>query len=118
MAGLLIAVKSVDIVYAANYFGYIKGACCAELYLMMHKRRIMLKAFLSHSSKQKGYVEIVAKHLGKSNIIFDEWTFEEGNKTIDEIFLGYQKPVSLFYLYQMKLLKVNGLKRKSKKLTK
>ena len=48
----------------------------------------MLKAFLSHSSKQKGYVEVVANHLGKSNIIFDKWTFEEGNKTVDEIFQG------------------------------
>ncbi len=31
----------------------------------------MLKAFLSYSSKQRGYTEIVAKNLGKSNIVFD-----------------------------------------------
>ena len=58
----------------------------------------MLKAFLSHSSKQKGYVEVVAKGLGKSNIIFDKWTFEEGNKTIDEIFQGLSE-TDLFVLF-------------------
>ena len=58
----------------------------------------MLKAFLSHSSKQKGYVEIVAKHLGKSNIIYDKWTFEEGNKTIDEIFQGLSE-TGIFVLF-------------------
>ena len=55
---------------------------------MIDERKVMLKAFLSYSRKQKGYTEIVAKNLGKSNIIFDIWTFEEGNKTIDEIFQG------------------------------
>ena len=58
----------------------------------------MLKAFLSHSSKQEGYVEIVAKHLGKSNIIFDKWTFEEGNKTIDDIFQGLSE-TEVFVLF-------------------
>lgn len=65
---------------------------------MIDKREIMLKAFLSHSSKQKGYVEIVAKNLGKSNIIFDKWTFEEGNKTIDEIFQGLSE-TGVFVLF-------------------
>jgi len=58
----------------------------------------MLKAFLSYSSKQKGYVELVAKHLGKSIIIFDKWTFEEGNKTVDEIFQGLSE-TDLFVLF-------------------
>ena len=58
----------------------------------------MLKAFLSHSSKQSGYIEVVAKGLGKSNIIFDKWTFEEGNKTIDEIFQGLSE-TDLFVLF-------------------
>lgn len=48
----------------------------------------MTQVFLSHSSKQKGYVEVIAKRLGKFNIIFDAWTFEIGNKTIDEIYSG------------------------------
>ncbi len=58
----------------------------------------MLKSFLSYSNKQKGYVEIVAKHLGKSNIIFDKWNFEEGNKTIDEIFQGLSE-TGVFVLF-------------------
>src|SRR4030042_2308859 len=65
---------------------------------MIDKRRVMLKAYLSHSSKQKGYVEIVAKQLGKSNIVFDKWTFEEGNKTIDEIFQGLSE-TGVFVLF-------------------
>ena len=48
----------------------------------------MINAFLSHSSQQKGYVEMVAKKLGKFSVIYDAWTFEIGNKTIDEIFSG------------------------------
>ena len=58
----------------------------------------MLKAFLSHSSKQKDYVEIVADKLGKSNIIYDKWTFEEGNKTINEIFQGLSE-TEIFVLF-------------------
>lgn len=48
----------------------------------------MPKAFLSHSSKDKGFVEVIAKRLGKANIVYDAMTFEEGNKSIDEIMLG------------------------------
>jgi len=50
----------------------------------------MTKVFLSHSSKQKGYVEIVANKLGKFNIVYDAWTFENGNKTLDEIYNGIE----------------------------
>ena len=57
----------------------------------------MLKAFLSHSSKQKGYVEVVAKILGKTNIIFDKWTFEEGGKTIEEILQGLSETEVFVY---------------------
>jgi hypothetical protein len=49
----------------------------------------MPKAFLSHSSKDKiDYVDIVAVHLGKHNIIYDKITFEEGLKNIEEIEKG------------------------------
>lgn len=48
----------------------------------------MNKVFLSHSSKQKGYVEIVARQLGKQRVVYDAWSFEEGNKTLDEIYAG------------------------------
>ena len=46
----------------------------------------MPRAFLSHSSRDKGYIEVIAKRLGKSNIAYDSFTFEEGNKTLDEIY--------------------------------
>ena len=47
---------------------------------------MMNKVFLSHSSKDKGlYIRIVAEKLGKENIEYDEWTFEEGEKTVSEI---------------------------------
>lgn len=48
----------------------------------------MAQVFLSHSSKQKGFVELIADRLGKFNIVYDAWTFEIGNKTLDEIYNG------------------------------
>lgn len=52
----------------------------------------MIRAFLSHSSKDKGrYVRELANQLGKENIVYDEFTFEEGEKTLDEILEGLDK---------------------------
>jgi len=46
----------------------------------------MAKVFLSHSGKDKsGYVRTVAEKLGKENIEYDEWTFEEGEEISLEI---------------------------------
>ncbi|KAA6328002.1 Lipopolysaccharide assembly protein B [termite gut metagenome] len=50
----------------------------------------MAKAFLSHSSKDKGLVEKIAIQLGKNNCHYDKFTFEVGNSTIDEIFKGLE----------------------------
>ena len=59
----------------------------------------MPKAFLSHSSKdKKSYTNIVAEKLGKFNCIYDEYTFEEGFKSIEEIERGLQK-TDLFVLF-------------------
>ncbi|WP_330960432.1 toll/interleukin-1 receptor domain-containing protein [Photobacterium sp. 53610] len=59
----------------------------------------MTIAFLSHSSKDKeSYVRNVANWLQKDNIIYDEFTFEEGEKSIDEIILGLEQS-SLFVLF-------------------
>ncbi|BBB27002.1 toll/interleukin-1 receptor domain-containing protein [Amphritea japonica] len=59
----------------------------------------MIKAFLSHSSKDKdGYVRNVAKWLGKDNIIYDEFTFEEGEKPLDEILKGLDNS-SIFVIF-------------------
>lgn len=58
----------------------------------------MTKVFLSHSSKQKGYVEVIANKLGKFNIVYDAWTFEAGNKTLDEIYQGIDSTGIFVYL--------------------
>ena len=53
----------------------------------------MIKAFLSHSSADKdNFVRIVADRLkNKLGIHYDEYTFEIGNRTIDEILDGLGK---------------------------
>ena len=49
----------------------------------------MAKAFLSHSSAdKKSYVEIVAKKLRKQDVVYDSFTFEEGERNLDEILKG------------------------------
>lgn len=46
----------------------------------------MNKVFLSHSSADKGrYLDVVARVLGEQNIEYDAITFEEGEKSEDEI---------------------------------
>lgn len=50
----------------------------------------MNQVFLSHSSKDKFYVGLVAANLRKSYVVYDEWTFEAGGKTIEEIFDGLE----------------------------
>ncbi|GAK94013.1 hypothetical protein JCM19298_488 [Nonlabens ulvanivorans] len=58
----------------------------------------MTKVFLSHSSAQKGFVREIAKKLSKQDIVYDEYTFEEGEKTISEIFIGIEQ-TCLFVLF-------------------
>ncbi|MEY0949258.1 TIR domain-containing protein [Providencia manganoxydans] len=66
----------------------------------------MIKAFLSHSSADKDeYVRKVAESLGKENIHYDEWTFEAGEKPLDEILSGLNR-TDLFVLF----LSQNALK--------
>lgn len=38
----------------------------------------MRRAFLCHASKDKGYVDIIAKRLGRAKVVYDEMHFEEG----------------------------------------
>lgn len=65
----------------------------------------MIRAFLSHSSKDKeNYVKNVANLLGRDQIIYDEFSFEEGEKSLDEILKGLDK-TSIFVL----LLSANAL---------
>lgn len=48
----------------------------------------MKKIFLSHSSVNKDFVEKVAKNIGLDNCVYDKYTFEDGMKTLDEIYKG------------------------------
>lgn len=58
-----------------------------------------MRAFLSHSSKDKNhYVKRVAEWLGKDNIHYDEWTFEEGEQPLDEILRGLDR-TDLFVIF-------------------
>jgi tetratricopeptide (TPR) repeat protein len=58
----------------------------------------MVKAFLSHSSNdKKSYIEIVARKLGDS-CIYDDYTFESGMESIEEILRGMTK-TDLFVLF-------------------
>ena len=59
----------------------------------------MNKVFLSHSSKQKPFVSAIAKKLGKNNIIYDEYTFEAAEITLDEIYKGIdQTGIFVFFI--------------------
>lgn len=59
----------------------------------------MPKAFLSHSSQdKKSYVEIVARQLGYHNCVYDDLTFEEGMKPLEEIQKGLDKS-DLFVIF-------------------
>jgi len=48
----------------------------------------MRKAFLCHSSKDKGYVEGVARRLGRAKVVFDAMHFEPGQDFRDAIQSG------------------------------
>lgn len=44
------------------------------------------KAFLSHKSEDKDYVEYVAMKIGLDHCVYDKYTFSDGMKTLSEIF--------------------------------
>lgn len=46
----------------------------------------MIKAFISHSSIQKSFVESLVENLGRTVCIVDAYDFEPARKSKDEIF--------------------------------
>ena len=50
----------------------------------------MSKAFLSHSSKDKELIRKIALQLGRNNCHYDEFTFEAGRQTLEEILHGLE----------------------------
>lgn len=58
----------------------------------------MEKVFLSHSSKDKPFVEYIANKFGKDVCVYDAMCFEAGMKNLDEIFNGLDK-TGIFVLF-------------------
>lgn len=56
------------------------------------------KVFLSHKSEDKDYVRYVANKIGIDRCHYDEYTFEAGMKTMDEI-LNAMNSTDLFVLF-------------------
>ena len=75
----------------------------------------MAKVFLSHSSKQKGFVEIIANKLGKFNIVFDSLTFEKGSKTIEEIYSGIESSGIFIYFISEESLESSWVQKEINK---
>lgn len=72
----------------------------------------MVKCFLSHSSKdKKSYIEIVAKQLGYHNCVYDQFTFEEGMKSLDEILKGLESSALFVIFISDSSLMSNWVKR-------
>lgn len=75
----------------------------------------MPRAFLSHSSKQKGYVDVVASQLSKENIVYDKFNFEAGGKTIDEIYRGLGESDIFVFFISDEALKSDWVDKEIKK---
>ena len=56
------------------------------------------KVFLSHKSEDKDYVRYVAEKIGVDRCHYDEYTFESGMKTLDEIIMALDS-TDLFVLF-------------------
>jgi hypothetical protein len=61
----------------------------------------IVKAFLSHSSKDKEFVRAVAQELGRQHCIFDEQAFKTGDEFKQSIELGFDYS-SIFVLFASK----------------
>lgn len=71
----------------------------------------MKKAFLSHSSSDKFFVERVAELIGYNNCIIDACEFEIGMKNIDEIFKGIDKSDIFVYFISEASLESEWVKK-------
>jgi CRISPR/Cas system endoribonuclease Cas6 (RAMP superfamily) len=61
----------------------------------------IVKAFLSHSSKDKEFVKAVAQELGRQHCIFDEQVFQTGDEFKQSIERGLDSS-SIFVLFASK----------------
>lgn len=58
----------------------------------------MAKVFLSHSSFDKEYVELIANKFGKDKAVYDKFSFETGEKTFEQI-LAALNNTDLFVIF-------------------
>ena len=52
-----------------------------------------IKAFISHSSDDALYVDVLINLIGKNSLVVDRFCFESGERTIDEIIKSHYCPV-------------------------
>ena len=70
----------------------------------------MSKVFLSHSSKDKSFVEPIADMLGKVNCVYDKYTFEMGMRTVEEIFRNMEESDIFVYFISDSALQSDWVK--------
>ncbi len=74
----------------------------------------MPRAFLSHSSKDKEFVKNVIQKLRQTDIIYDKFSFEAGEKTLEEILNGLNKSDLFILFISEAALKSDWVKREIK----
>lgn len=70
-----------------------------------------IKAFISHSSDDALYVDVLINLIGKNSLVVDRFCFESGERTIDEIIKSIDNSaILLFFFLALHLIKI-GLKK-------
>ncbi len=59
------------------------------------------KIFMSHKSENKDFVEYVVNKIGRDRCVYDKYTFDEGDETIEEIIRGLNQ-TDLFVIFLTK----------------
>lgn len=75
----------------------------------------MAKAFLSHSSSDKELVRKIANQLGRQKCVIDEWNFEAGEYTLDEIYKKLDDSDILILFISNKALESSWVKKEVKR---
>jgi hypothetical protein len=60
-----------------------------------------MKAFLSHATPDKSYVDRVAEFLGRESVLYDRFSFDHGSEFSKEIIRGLDK-TAVFVLFLSK----------------
>lgn len=76
----------------------------------------MLKAFLSHSSSDKGYVEKVAQNLTTNWCVYDAFSFEEASETAEEIVKNISSSSIFVFFISKKSLESEWVKKELEKV--